>query len=490
MQICFEGFVPVNYLSFRYVILVVFALLLYYLLPLRFRWLALLGGSIVFYVLACPSFMALLLFFSSILIAYTFGRILETRTNHGNSSRLLLASAIILICIPLFLFKISRGSYAGVSFLSSWVFPLGLSFYTLQLISYLVDVSQRKIDAERNFLHFVLFSSFFPQIVQGPIPRYGHLGRQLTVGHPFNFDEIIRGLQLILWGLFIKLMIADKLMVPEECIYNNTRTYQGVYLVVAAVLYLLRLYTDFLSCVTISQGVAALFGIRLDENFLHPFFSRSVKDYWRRWHVSLSNWLRDYIYIPLGGSRKGKLRKYMNLLITFAVSGFWHGANLTYLLWGILNAVYQILEDCTCTLREKLFFRLGMPSGSLPRNILQTLFTFCLVAASFIAFRAETIRQAVDIYRSIFTVCNPWVLVDGSLLQLGLDGRDWNVLILSLAVFAMVSFLQQKICIRDWINRQHICIRWSIYLLAVLSIIIYGSYGVGYQAQDFIYGAF
>ena len=203
-----------------------------------------------------------------------------------------------------------------------WLVPVGIAFWSMQLIAYSVDIYKDEIEPEKNFLKFLLFVSFFPQIIQGPIPRYAQLSGQLTEGKRFDECKFVKGFMLVLWGFFLKLCIADKAGIIVDTVFNNYPAYCGMYVLVAGVLYSLQLYANFLACTSITQGISGLFGISIISNFNHPYFSASIKDFWRRWHISLSSWLRDYVYIPLGGSRKGRLRKFINLLIKLTATRY------------------------------------------------------------------------------------------------------------------------------------------------------------------------
>ena len=481
-----------TYTSLGYFILVGAAVLLYYLLPLGKRWTALLAGSMVFYVLAVRSPARLALFFASLLFCYAAGRLLE-RWRERPRRRAALAAFVLLSAAPLLLPKFGAlwGSLRHTRGGFAWVLPMGLSFYTLQMIAYLADVYAGRVHAERSLPKFALFLSFFPQILQGPIPRFERLAPQLEEGHAFDGKNFVSGLQLILWGFFLKWMIADKAAVAVSRVFDAFPEYQGSLVLLGGALYCFQLYADFLSCVTLAQGVAALFGIRLEDNFRRPFFSASVQELWRRWHISLGGWLRDYVYIPLGGSRKGPLRKTCNLMLTFLVSGFWHGAEPHYLAWGLLQAVYQIIGSLTKPLRERVCGLLHLSRDSLLRRVVSVLFTFFLTVTSWILFRAENLGRGLAMLRSLFTVFNPWALLDGSLLLLGLDEKDWAVLLLSLLLLFFVSLWQERGGrIREWLGRQHLLLRWGVCFAAILAVILFGTYGYGYQAQDFIYGAF
>lgn len=353
-----------------------------------------------------------------------------------------------------------------------------------------MDVSRGIIRAERNLGRYALFVCFFPQIIQGPIPRYGDLAGQLYEGYRFDEKEFVKGAWLVLWGFFLKLMIADRAGTAVNTIFGGWEAYQGVYVLVGGGLYGLELYTDFLSCVCLAKGTALLFGIRLADNFHHPYMARSVKEFWGRWHLSLSSWLKDYVYIPLGGNRKGRCRKYGNILVTFFVSGIWHGAGYKYIFWGMLHGIYQIAGDLTGNLRNRIYGSLGMEADNRARVWVERVFTWFLVTAAWVIFRAGGLRQGLFMVYNMVTVYNPWILFDDSLLSLGLSWKEWVVLGCSVLALIKAESLQEKICVRDELLRQPLIIRWGAALAAVSMIMIFGSYGYGFNASDFIYGRF
>ena len=479
-----------TYITLKFYVMVAAILLAYYTLPLRTRWIVLLGGSIGFYGVVAPAALPMLI--ATIVVSYAGARVVDGLRGRGRIAKGILAICVALVLIPMLAVK--NGNLVITGLLKKpavlWIVPMGISFYTLQIIAYLVDVHKGRIAPERNLLKYALFVSFFPQIIQGPIPRYDQLQSQLTRGNRFDERGFTKGLQLILWGFFLKLMVADKASVIVNAIFDNSDIYKGMYVIVGGVLYSVQLYADFLACVTLSQGVAALFGVQLADNFKRPYGATSIKEFWRRWHISLSTWLRDYIYIPLGGNRKGTLAKYKNLIITFAFSGIWHGAGVQYLVWGLMHAGYQIVGEMTAGLRAKLYELVGMPEGDFTRRMIQTLATFAWVMLAWIVFRANTLAQGVDMIASVFRVHNPWILFDGSLFNLGLGWQEWAVLLLSVGILFGVSIWQKHGCIRDWILSQHALLRWSIYIAVICGIWILGTYGYGFNAQDFIYGGF
>ena len=480
------------FISFWFYIFVAVLVSIYYLLPLRFRWVSLLMGSLGFYwYLSQYSPRRFFVLVALALISWLLGKALGK--DHKYRKALLtvsiLADAIPLVLIkegPFFLWRIGNmGTPAW------WLIPVGISFFSLQLISYSVDVYSGRIAPEHHFLKFLLFVSFFPQIVQGPIPRYSQLSHQLTAGHRFDEKKFVKGFLLIIWGFFLKLCIADKAGVVVDQIFDHYPAYGGMYVLAGGFLYSIQLYTDFSACTSLAQGVSGLFGIDLINNFQRPYFAASIKDFWRRWHISLSSWLRDYIYIPLGGNRKGTVRKYINILLTFAVSGIWHGGGFKYLFWGLLHGGYQVVGDITTPLRSKIYETLNMDVSSRIHNAGKQIVTFFLVMLAWIIFRAEHLSTGLSMIRSIFTVHNPWILTNDALLGLGLGWKEFSILLICMLILLGVSIAQEKgIEIREKILNCNIAIRWIIYISAILFVVIFGTYGWGYDSQAFIYGGF
>lgn len=476
-----------DYISVGFYLFVAVLLVAYYVLPFRMRWCVLLAGSIGFYCLVAGKMVVVL--FAMGIVSFGAALFLEKESDRGRQ-KVLRGKLFVSVAIILVPFILTRTTLFGQLLRDrGLVAPLGISFFTLQIIAYLFDVAQ-KSPAEHNFFKYLLFISFFPQIVQGPIPRYGTLQKQLVEGHSFQEKGFVKGCMLIIWGFFLKMMIADKAGIVVDCVFEHHEMYQGSYVLVAGVLYSIQLYADFSGCVSISKGVAALFGIRLQDNFRHPYFSTSIKEFWQRWHISLSSWLRDYVYIPLGGNRKGKFRKYVNLVITFLVSGLWHGSGLNFLLWGMMHACYQIGAVFCEPVRAKCYQIAGIRENSGPWFFLKRLGCFFWVMFAWIVFRAERLSVAVQMIKSLFLVYNPWIIADGSLLKLGLSGIEWAVLLFSVYVLYRVSTLQEKESVGDIILKQPFIVRWSIYIGAILLIYVFGTYGYGFDAKAFIYGGF
>ena len=482
-----------NYVSVYFYVIVLLCVCLYYLLPEKNRWISLLIGNVVFYASAAKE--ACLFFLISSICSWLLGHIIE-RIRRSDSRNIVkkigLWGTIVIIIIPLFVVK-----YLSVTInlftdrtINGFIVPLGISFYTLRMISYIVDIYWGKYKPEYNFWKYLMFISFFPLIIQGPIARYDQMKTQLFAGNKFEEKKFVKGLQLIIWGFFLKMMIADKSAVIVNTVFENHEMYVGWYVVLAGILYSIQLYTDFMACVTISQGVSSLFGIEIMDNFMHPYMATSVKDFWRRWHISLSSWLRDYVYIPLGGNRKGIIGKYINLMITFIISGIWHGAGYKYILWGMMHGVYQIIGDITLQLKNKIYCRLGIDKEHYIRRWIGRTVTFSCVMLAWIIFRADSLSIGIQMIRNIFAVNNIWILFDWSILNLGLSGKQLIVLLISIATLIKTSMMQEKICVRDYILSMNIVCRWGLYIGSILVIVTFGTYGYGFNALDFIYGGF
>ena len=281
-----------DFLSLTFAVFFIISVVCYYAVPKKMRWGVLLLASMIFYVWSVPYLIGYLLF--SAVTTYLYGKWAEKHKGQGKA-----VLALVILANLAVLLTVKFAPLAGISILA----PMGISFYTLQVIAYCVDVYQGKTEAQSNFFKYLLFVSFFPQILQGPIPRYNQLKEQLYKGNVFDYKTVKFGFQLILWGMFLKMVIADRAAVFVNAVFPEYHMYEGTVLAVAAVLYSIQLYTDFLGCVCIAMGAAEVYGIKLQTNFERPYMAVSIKDFWRRWHISLSSWLRDYVYIPLGGNR-------------------------------------------------------------------------------------------------------------------------------------------------------------------------------------------
>ena len=371
------------------------------------------------------------------------------------------------------------------------ILPVGISFYTFQALSYTMDVYRNEIHAEKSFIRYALFVSFFPQLVAGPIERSKNLLKQLAVPQKFSYDNFREGLLLMLWGFFLKIVLADRIAIFVDTVYGNYVDYSGVYLIVATMLFAVQIYCDFYGYSTIAMGASKVLGIRLMENFEAPYLSASVGEFWRNWHISLTSWFKDYLYIPLGGSKKGKLRKYLNKMIVFLVSGLWHGAQFSFVVWGGINGLYQVVGEMLQPIRNKTVKILKLNRESLGHKMIHIWGTFLLVDFTWIFFRANNLEDAFFIINSMLTIKNPWVLFDGSLYTCGLDENNFRLMLLGIGILVFADFCKLKqIKIREVIMKQDYWFRYLFIAVVILVLLIFGKYGPTYEAANFIYFQF
>lgn len=371
------------------------------------------------------------------------------------------------------------------------ILPVGISFYTFQTLSYTIDVFRDDVYAEKNFFRYALFVSFFPQLVAGPIERSKNLIRQLATPKKFDFDSAREGLFLMLWGYFLKIVLADRIAIFVDTVYGDYARYSGYYLILATILFAFQIYCDFAGYSTIAMGTAKILGINLMENFSAPYLSTSIADFWRKWHISLTSWFKDYLYIPLGGSRKGKARKFINKMIVFLVSGLWHGASISYLIWGGLNGLYQIIGEELMPVRNKFVKIFNLHRESFGHKLLQLMGTFILVDFTWIFFRASSTKEALQIIKSMFTVRNPWVLFDGSIYNCGLDLKNYWVMIFGICILLLADYFKHKgIAIRQFVIGQDYWFRWMIIDIAIIILLVFGRWGSTYDIANFIYFQF
>lgn len=459
----------------------------YFLLPRKARNLWLLLASWFFYLCAKPVYLTLLLFV--ILTSYGAGMALGRKKR-----RWVLALCLLTDVVLLFLFKYVNFALSMVGEVlhgmgMAWnvpvldiVLPVGISFYLFQAMGYVIDVWRGKAEAQRNFLLHALFLSFFPQVVSGPIGRAGELTPQFRQPHPFDWDKFREGLVRFLWGAFKKMVLADRLAVLVNTIFAAPETFGAVQVMGAAVAFSLQIYCDFSSYTDMALGVAHSMGFTLRENFDTPYFSRSIAEFWRRWHMSLSSWFRDYLYIPLGGSRRGTARKYLNVLIIFAVSGLWHGAAMTFVVWGLLNGLYQVMGVVTAPLRDGGYRLLHIREDGPFRHGVQVLVTFLLATVAWVFFKASSLSNALAVLGGMLH--GPlWVRQ-----SMGLDRWELLAAAAGLLLLLLVDLLSKRCNLWKTYLQQPRLVRWCILWVLLFGCLIFGSYGAGYDAQDFMYG--
>lgn len=475
-----------------------------YLLPRRWRWVWLLISSYVFYSLSDVKYSAVLLTCTG--ISYLAGRMIAKTEDNKLKKTWILVGVILNVGI-LILFRYMNFFFDSINTATAaaglqWTFrgiellyPIGISFYTFQVISYLLDVYSGKVEAEKNFGHYALYVSFFPQLLIGPIERYNHLKPQLLNSKPFEYQEFVDSLVRIGWGLFKKLVIADRLAVVADTVFSAPQDFGSPKLIVAIAAFSFQIYIDFSAYSDIAIGTASILGINLAENFKRPYLAKSVIDFWRRWHISLSNWLRDYIFIKLNYKhRRKKPRKLwisIDVMTTFFISGLWHGANWTFIIWGALHGLYQITEILTQEIRDKVVMKLNIDRSTFAHRAFQVLFTFGLVSFAWLFFKANSISEAVQIMKSIITLKGitaqeAWIFKDGSL---GLDAKDFWMMAHTLLILMVFEFVGRKHDLLAALNKQPTWFRWVVYYLLFFSITILGFYGEA-NAVDFVYFQF
>ncbi|MCI8611018.1 MAG: MBOAT family protein [Clostridiales bacterium] len=386
--------------------------------------------------------------------------------------------------------------------------PLGISYYTLQAAGYIIDVYRGKYRADMHLGKVALFLSFFPQIVEGPIARFDETADQLMEGNRSTYQNLTWGVQLILWGLFKKMVIADRANPFVAEVFKNYAEQSGVALLVGGILFTIQIYMEFSGCMDIVIGSAQLFGINLPKNFARPFFATSVNDFWRRWHITLGAWLRDYIFYSVSLSKgfaklskkaKEKLTPFLGALIPSAAAlfcvwicnGIWHGAGWKYLAYGMYYYVIMLLGMLLEPLFAQCAAKLKLNREGSAFRIVRILRTCILVVGGMTLFRAETVGVFGEIVYRIFTNFAPQHFYDGTLLHMCIDGWDFIAIAAGCVVVLFVSILQEKgYSLREHIAGQNIVIRWSVYLALILAVIIFGAYGSGYDQVAFIYGQF
>lgn len=539
-----------SYTTFNFLIFVLATVLVYFLFPFRKqKWAVLLVASYVFYLFAGYKYVVFILF--TTISTYLFGLWIdkisknskdilkknkqewgrEEKKKFKNSTKIKkrLVMALVLVAnfgILAFLkyYNFFAGSLNDVMGLFGMDFsaptlklilPLGISFYTFQSMGYIVDVYREKVKAERNPAKFALFVSFFPQIIQGPIGFYDQLAHQLYEPHKFDFTNFKYGMELILWGYFKKLVIADRAVIAINAVTSNYSSFGGTTLTFTVLLYALQLYADFSGGIDISRGIAKIFGIDMAENFKRPYFAKNINDYWRRWHITLGAWMKNYLFYPLAmsnlfinASKKMKNTKFgatkagahiakvfptsVASLVVFLMVGIWHGANWKYVAFGLWNGIIIMISILLKPVFDFVIKKLRINAKSFGYDVFQMLRTFLVVLVGYVFDIAPNFTGAMRmIKRSLFNqnFAEGWSQIS----TLGLGKKDYLVILTGMIIMFVVSVIQERnstTTLREILDRKSIIIRWGLIFLCVMAIVIFGIYGPGYDAAEFVYMQF
>ncbi len=477
--------------SVSFAVFLITVFILYCFMPHRFRWFFLLLASYAFYMNLHVGYGFLLL--GTTLLTYVLALQLEKAQTLRAKKRCLLGGVLPLVLL-LLVFKtasplidrinaqIAAGQLGLQPITLRILLPAGVSFYFFQSMGYLIDVYRGKVKAEKHFGYYALFVSFFPQLLSGPIGRADSLLPQYKKERPFDYDNVTYGLKLMAWGYFKKLVIADVFATVVDKVYNQPYSYVGLVFIIVTVMFAIEIYCDFSGYSDIAVGCAKLFGIDLMTNFKSPYFSFSIKEFWSRWHISLSTWFRDYVYIPLGGNRVKRWRHCLNLMITFLVSGFWHGSSLTYIFWGGIHGLLQIIETFLYPKKRK------GETVVRKKHWWQLPITFILLCFTWIFFRANTIQDAFwVIYKLFWDASRPLNYLKTAAICLDMPYISMAGMFLSAVVLGIYDWISLKQDVIELISRQKCFVRWPIYVLLLAVIALFSNKGI---ATEFIYFQF
>ena len=518
----------------------------YFIAPKKYRWTVLLAASIAFYFL--NSKWLVLVLAATSLFTFFMGRLIGGVLKKGKryledagaalskeekkaykdknkraARRILALGVVVVICALLFLKYhnfFADNANAILALIGAGkpiptlnlLLPLGISFYTLQAVAYMTDVYRGKIEADRNPAKFMLFMSFFPQIIQGPIPRHGQLAKQLYEGHDFDYERFCFGWQLVLWGIIKKLVIAERLALPVNELFGNHAEYSGPILFLAALMYGVQIYADFSGGMDIARGVSQMLGIELELNFSQPFFAKSIEDFWRRWHITMGTWMRDYVFYPLSlskaftklgrGSRKlfgaymGKrLPSFLAMFIVYFLVGFWHGPEWKYVAFGLWNGLFIMVS----ILLEKVYAKsrelLKIKESAFAFRAFRIVRTLIIVSFGRYFSRAADLSGALSMFKSTFRGFSQILSFKSIICDInggGMKGyANIGIVVFAVIILFIVGYLHEKgFSIRKYIAKQKLPVRWAIYLAAFVFLIICGIYGPEYNAADFIYQGF
>lgn len=526
-----------TYSSLQFMLFAAATILLYYIVGRKGQKYVLLVANIAFFVLNAPKYLPFIIF--TILVSYFSGRKVnslwdkeakelegcievsqkkEIKAAYKAKARTYLILAFIGIVGVLVVCKYAHFVADNLNSLLRlltipqiptfrMILPIGISFYTFMAVSYLLDIFWRRYPAEKNLLLYAVYLSYFPHVVQGPIDRYDTIKPQIEIGVKFSYENLTYGAQLVLWGLIKKLVIADRLGLLVDTVYGGWQNYTGVIFIVATAFYSIQIYADFSGCIDIVTGISEMLGIKLTQNFNHPYFSKTMPEFWRRWHMSLMEWFKDYIYLPISISSlvkkvkkktKEKNRKKVGelfatcfpTLIVWLATGIWHGASWTFVAWGLFHAILIIGGTLLEGTFKKMTSTLKIHTDNFGWRLFQMARTFTLCCIGRVFFRADSIGTAFSIFGRTFSNLSFSNLNASHIFTFGMEPKDFVIILLGIIVLWAVSMLQERMPVRKTIAKQNIFFRWIIYFAAIYIILIFGMYGPAYSAADFIYAGF
>ena len=531
--------------SFYFLLFYAFVLLIYYIVPKKGQWVILLLASILYYLFSDNGF---LIFYplAAVLVCHLgVRRMVQVRErakaqkeerssteSSGKSSqkslrksperlcRQALVAVIVINVGALFLLKYINFGINTVNGIASffregellhglnWLVPLGISYYSLTLIGYVVDVYFEIAKPLKNPAKLALYGMFFPCMLSGPILKFREDGDQLYEPHPFDYVQVTRGMQRMLWGFFKVLVISERMGLIVDTVYGNYAQYPGLYIWIGTVAFAFQLYANFSGGMDISLGIAQTFGLKLPENFERPFFSKTISEYWRRWHITLGVWMKEYVFYPilrsamftkLGkklrarfGKKRGKqLTTFAGMFLLWFAVGIWHGGDWKYVIGsGLLHWAYIVCGELLEPVYAKGMAKLGIDPRAKWVDRLRVLRTFFLVNIGFVFFRADSVGAAFSMLKGAVSVFNPGILIDGSIFALGLDWIEFTIAVVSLLMLLGVSLLQEKGSVRERIGKKSLPVRWIIWYALLFYVILLGNYGPDYSAAEFIYQGF
>lgn len=532
------------FVSYEFIIFMMVLLVLYYLIPKKVQWILLLAANFLFYYSAGKFYPLFIL--TTAFTVYLAGIIMEKYDERLEEYSAKIKSGeiektsreekklykkkinnkkkrVMLLCLLLNLGILAVVKYTNFAVDNvntildmtgrktlpyvDLIVPMGISFYTFQAVGYLLDVYWNKCKAQKNFFRFTLFVSFFPQLMQGPISRYGDLSKTLYQEHKFDWKQVRFGLERVLWGYFKKLVIADRISAAVAALMEEPDYYTGAFVFIGMLFYAVQLYADFTGGIDITIGIAQSLGIHLEENFIRPFFSKNIAEYWRRWHITMGTWFRDYIFYPCSLSRPVKAMTnfckkhfgmavarrvaiYISSILVWIATGIWHGAAWNFVAWGLANGVIILISEELTPLYQKFHEKFPKLTATWAYRAFQVIRTFLLMCCLRLFDRYGSARISIRQFIHMFTKFDIHSITRQELLDLGMSMQDYIIVLAGVIVMFLVSLAERNGSVREKISKQAYIIRYAVFVILLFSVILLGSYGVGYDAQQFIYNQF